>query len=42
MKQKILITGSGVLGAYLAKELIKKKYKVFVTSRFYKKNFINY
>ena len=42
MKQKILITGSGVLGAYLAEELIKKKYKVFVTSRFYKKNFKNY
>ena len=42
MKKKILITGSGVLGAYLAKELIKRKYKVFVTSRFYKKNFINY
>lgn len=42
MKKKILITGSGVLGAYLAKELINRKYKVFVTSRFYKKNFINY
>lgn len=42
MKKKILITGSGVLGAYLAKELIKRKYKVFVTSRFYKKNFTNY
>ena len=42
MKQKILITGSGVLGAYLAKELIKQNYKVFVTSRFNKKKFINY
>jgi len=42
MKKIALITGSGVLGAYLAKELIKKKYKVYVTSRYLKKNYRNY
>ena len=42
MKQNILITGSGVLGAYLAKILIRKKYNVFVTSRSKKFFFTNY
>jgi len=43
MKKKIsLITGSGVLGAYLAKELIQNNHKVVVTSRFSKKNYKNY
>ena len=43
MKKKIsLITGSGVLGAYLAKELISRNHKVIVTSRFKKKKYKNY
>ncbi len=43
MKKKTsLITGSGVLGAYLAKELINRNHKVIVTSRFKKKNYKNY
>ena len=42
MKKTILITGSGVLGAYLAKEFLRKDYKVYVTSRFYKKKYSNY
>ena len=43
MKKKIsLITGSGVLGAYLAKELIQNNHRVIVTSRFSKKNYKNY
>ena len=37
-----LIIGSGVIGAYLAKELISKKEKTIVTSRKMKKNFKNY
>ena len=34
-----LIIGSGVIGAYLAKELISKKEKTIVTSRKIKKKF---
>jgi len=37
-----LIIGSGVIGAYLARELISKKKKTIVTSRKIKKNFKNY
>ena len=36
-KKTTLITGSGVIGAYLAKELLKKKHKIIVTSRYIKK-----
>ena len=37
-----LIIGSGVLGAYLALELLKKKEKVIVTTRSIKKKLKNY
>ena len=37
-----LIIGSGVLGAYLALELLKKKEKVIVTTRSIKKKIKNY
>ena len=38
-KKKIaLIIGTGMLGAYLSKYLLKKKYSVFVTTRSLKKN----
>lgn len=37
-----LIIGSGVLGSYLSKEILKKKEKVIVTSRSLKKKFKNY
>lgn len=40
--KNVLIIGSGVLGAYLANFLIKKKYRVFVSSRKLKKNYVNY
>lgn len=43
MNKKInLIIGSGVLGAYLSAELLKKKEKVVVTSRILNKKFTNY
>jgi GDPmannose 4,6-dehydratase len=43
MNKKInLIIGSGVLGAYLALELLKKKEKVIVTTRSIKKKIKNY
>ena len=43
MNKKInLIIGSGVLGAYLSAELLKKKEKVVVTTRSLKKTFKNY
>ena len=43
MNKKInLIIGSGVLGAYLALELLRKKEKVIVTTRTIKKNIKNY
>ena len=43
MNKKInLIIGSGVLGAYLSAELLKKKEKVVVTTRSLKKKYINY
>ena len=41
-KRVNLIIGSGVLGAYLSAELLKKKEKVIVTSRSLNKKFINY
>ena len=41
-KRVNLIIGSGVLGAYLSAELLKKKEKVIVTSRSLSKKFINY
>ena len=42
MNKTIIITGSGVIGAYLSLELLKKKYKVIVTSRYKKKSYRNY
>ena len=42
MNKTILITGSGVLGAYLSLILLKKNYRVIVTSRYKKKNYKNY
>ena len=41
-KPYILIVGSGVLGAYLSKLLLKKNYNIVVTTRKTRKNFINY
>jgi len=41
-KKSSLIIGSGVIGAYLARELLKKKQKVIVTSRTKKRNYENY
>ena len=41
-KRVNLIIGSGVLGAYLSVELLKKGEKVIVTSRSLNKNFTNY
>ena len=39
MKKKILIIGSGVLGAYLAKIFLEKQnnFEIFVSSRYLKK-----
>ena len=43
MNKKVnLIIGSGVLGAYLSADLIKKKEKVIVTTRFLRKKMHNY
>ena len=43
MNKKVnLIIGSGVLGAYLSADLIKKKEKVSVTTRFLRKKMHNY
>ena len=36
-KKKSLIVGSGTIGAYLSKLLIKKNHNIVVTSRFRKK-----
>ena len=41
-KRVNLIIGSGVLGAYLSAELLRKKEKIVVTSRSLKKKFSNY
>ena len=41
-KRVNLIIGSGVLGAYLSAEFLKKKEKVIVTTRSLNKKFINY
>ena len=37
MKKNILIISTGVLSAYLAQFLLKKKYNIFVTTRKVKK-----
>jgi len=42
MKKNILITGSGVLSAYVAKEFLKKGCNVIITSRHKKKNYKNF
>ena len=41
-KKNSLIIGSGVLGAYLARELLKNKQEVIVTSQKKRKNYKNY
>ena len=41
-KIKSLIVGSGTIGAYLSKLLIKKNHNIVVTSRFRKKKYNNY
>ena len=41
-KPYILIVGSGVLGSYLSKSLISKKYRILVSTRKLKKIFSNY
>ena len=41
-KIKIMVIGTGVLGAYLSKIYLKSGYKVYVTSRFKKKEYKNY
>ncbi len=41
-KKNIMIVGTGVLGAYLSKIYLKLGYKVYVTSRFKKKEYKNY
>jgi len=41
-KRVNLIIGSGVLGAYLSAEFLKKKEKVIVTTRSLNKKFVNY
>ena len=43
MNKKInLIIGAGVLGAYLALELLKKREKIIVTTRIIKRKMKNY
>ena len=42
MKKKILIVSTGVLSAYLAHFLLKKKYKIFVTTRKIEKKYTNF
>ena len=41
-KKKILIIGSGVLGAYLSQIFLKKSYEVYVGTRILRKNYKNY
>ena len=41
-KKNIMVVGTGVLGAYLSKIYLKLGYKVYVTSRFKKKEYKNY
>ena len=41
-KKVVLIIGTGAIGAYLSKYLLKKKYNVVVTSRSIKKTYLNY
>ena len=33
MKKSLIIGGTGQIGVYLANELLKQKYKVFISSR---------
>jgi len=42
MKKKILILGSGVLGAYLSQIFLKKSYEVYVGTRYLRKIYKNY
>lgn len=42
MKKNILIISTGVLSAYLAQFLLKKKYNIFVTTRKVKKKYFNF
>jgi GDPmannose 4,6-dehydratase len=42
MKKRILIVGSGVLGAYLSEIFLKKFYEVYVGTRYLRKNYKNY
>ena len=41
-KKVALIIGTGAIGAYLSQLLLKRKYKVVVTTRSLKKNYANY
>ena len=41
-KDNILIVGSGVLGTYLAKELINNRNNIIITTRYLKKNYNNF
>ncbi len=41
-KKVALIIGTGTIGAYLSKYLLKKNFDIFVTTRFLKKNYQNY
>ena len=41
-KKKILIIGSGILGAYLSQIFLKRSYEVYVGTRFLRKNYKNY
>ena len=38
MKKRILIVGSGVLGAYLSEIFLKKSYEVYIGTRYLRKN----
>ena len=42
MKKRILIVGSGVLGAYLSEIFLKNFYEVYVGTRYLRKNYKNY
>ena len=41
-KKVALIVGTGMLGAYLSKYLLKRGYNIYVTTRYIKKNYTNY
>ena len=42
MKKRILILGSGALGAYLSEIFLKKSYEVYVGTRYLRKIYKNY